>query len=466
MDRIFYMRMALILSLIGVISCSTIPQNAVSETKPKYTPSSTKPIEIISLKGSAFDIWNNLQKLSLAKLNMQLQQAHAASDTAWIKLGIISKQYGANTTELLASLMKWRTEYPEHLGNTLFPENEKLNAFMSPKPRKHVALLLPLQGQLASQGEAVRDGYLGAYYDTLINNTREQTISFFDTGQNKNLNTVYQEAINQGADIIIGPLSKEQVQELSLKGTYPVLTLALNYIDENITDPHLYQFGLSQKDEAEQLADKAIQAGHSRAIIIAAEDSWSQNIVKTITAQWETKGGKIIDHYFYSKKPNFSQDIAHLMGVNPIEDSKQMDDDNTKDILAKQRRQDFDALFLIALPQQGRIIVPLLKYYYADDIPIYSTSIIYSGVPSPQKDKDLNGVIFCDIPWLLTNPSASQYNRLYAVGRDAQLLSNELERLTLLPHFPLQAATGTLSLNAKQQIYRQVSWTKMHAGHP
>jgi outer membrane PBP1 activator LpoA protein len=265
---------------------------------------------------------------------------------------------------------------------------------------------------------------------------------------------------------VVGPLSKQQVEQLSIHGNYPVTTLALNYTDQSKPDPHFFQFGLSQQDEARQLAEKAFQAGKSNAIIIASKEAWSQYIVKTLSERWIAQGGKIVDTYQYSTRAHFTQDIAKLMGINPTEDRAQMNDDNTKNVLQKQRRQDFDTIFLIALPQQGREIVPLLKYYYADHIPIYSTSIIYSGSPSPQKDADLNGVIFCDIPWVLNKPSKSQHNRLYAVGRDAELLSSELERLAILPHFPLHAATGALSLNDKQQIYRQVPWTEMHAGHP
>ena len=75
-------------------------------------------------------------------------------------------------------------------------------------------------------------------------------------------------------------------------------------------------------------------------------------------------------------------------------------------------------------------------------------------------------MIFCDIPWVLSKSPKTRVNRLYAVGRDAQLLSNELPRLTQLPHFPLYAATGALSLSQNQQIVRRVPWTQMHDGHP
>lgn len=473
MEKIFYMRMALILSIIGITSCSTLPEQAISQPVPTHTLSANstklnideKSAETMPLEGDSVTIWNQLQQFPLSNLRMKLAKATTPTDSAWLKLAIISKQYSTNTTNLLNQLIQWREENPSHPGNILFPNNEKLNTLVTSKTKKHIALLLPLQGRLGPQGQAVRDGYLNAYYDSLDKENQEQIISFFDTSS-INLKTLYKQAIAQGADMIIGPLSKEQVQLLSQKTHHSITTLALNYTDQEPKDPRLFQFGLSQNDEVEQLTEKAFQSGKTNAIIIASKEPWSQKIANNLITHWESLGGKIIDSYYYSPRHHLSQDIANLMHINPTEDRAQMNDDNTKDVLQKQRRQDFDILFLIALPQQGREIVPLLKYYYADNIPIYSTSLIYSGSPSPQKDTDLNGVIFCDIPWVLNHPSKSQHNRLYAVGRDAELLSNELERLALLPHFPIHAATGTLSLNSKQQIYRKVAWTKMHAGHP
>lgn len=141
-----------------------------------------------------------------------------------------------------------------------------------------------------------------------------------------------------------------------------------------------------------------------------------------------------------------------------------MKTDNNKTTLELQRRQDFDVIFMLAEPKSARAIVPLLRFYYAENIPIYSTSVIYSGSPNPQKDTDLNGVIFADTPWTLK--MASNTNRMYAVGRDAYLISNGLLRLTQLPNFPLYATTGALTLNSNHQIYRRLPWTKIENGHP
>lgn len=440
-----------------------------SETLAENTQSpAAKTAESADLQGDAKTIWSQLQTTSSAKLRARLAKATHMEQAAWFKLALISKQSGADTKELIKQLTSWRQENPNHPGNALFPDNAKLTNLSKTPHTTHVALLLPLQGPLGAQGQAVRDGFLSSYYDKMAKPNQTQTISFYDTSKNPNITALYQQALADGADIIVGPLTKDQVQTLSQQNNYPVPTIELNYTDVSLGSlpNNLFQFGLSQKDEAEQLATKAWNTGHSRAIIIAPQDPWSQRITKPLIDQWQSQGGVIADSYYYSSRMNLAEDVAKLMHINTQEDREQMEDDNTKSVLEQQRRHDFDVIFLIALPQEGRVIVPLLKYYYADNIPIYSTSIIYSGAPSPHKDADLNGVIFCDLPWVFKKPSISTTNRLYAVGRDAQLISNELQRLEQLPNFPIYAATGALTMNDKQQIYRRVPWAQMHAGHP
>lgn len=436
MDKNIYLLLILALSIFGLSACATKKQ-PVTEEKPLVIAAEKPAIA----PAQTTQTWADLQHASLASLNAKLRESKDSETIAWLKLAIISKNPENNTKELINQLIVWRQEHPNHPGNSLFPDDNKLSQLLEESHPKHIALLLPLDGPLGAQGKAVRDGFLSAYYSSAKSQPKP-TISFFNTSGATHIGSLYQQAIAQGADMVIGPLTKEHVQQLSEKNHYPVTTLALNYTQIKNPSSQFYQFGLSQKDEAEQLANKAYQAGHSKAIIIAAQDPWIQNITKPVIEQWQSLGGQVIDTYYYSERSHLERDIAKI---------------------TKQHRDDFDTIFLLAKPQQARIIVPLLKNHYADTVPIYSTSVIYSGSYS-QNDATLNGVIFCDIPWIINKPTKSQLSRLYAVGRDAERLSLQLQRLSQLPHFPINADTGTLTLNAKQQIHRQVAWTQIHAG--
>ena len=143
------------------------------------------------------------------------------------------------------------------------------------------------------------------------------------------------------------------------------------------------------------------------------------------------------------------------------------------------RRQDIDFIYLISTPEQARQIRPLLDFYYAEDIPVIAGSQIYSGKASPKNDRDLNGIEFCDIPWLLEKPDTIQqamrkawpkadhrYFRLNAMGVDAYRLQSRLQLLTQIPDAGLFGATGNLSIGIDNQVHRELSWAVMKNGRP
>ncbi|HSW69730.1 MAG TPA: penicillin-binding protein activator [Gammaproteobacteria bacterium] len=417
-------------------------------------------------QGGTATVWNKLQHIPLTELQSASAQATQPDINGWLKLAIISKQYSTDTSRLASELMAWRSANPGHPANALFPDNGTLTRLQNSGAPAHIALLLPLQGELGTSGQAVRDGFLSAYYGSPVQ--RQQTVSFIDTTQNPNMSALYQKALSEGATSVIGPLTKENVQQLLGQSRFPVPTLALNYTDIwfGSLPANFYEFGLSPLDEAKQLAEKSWASGHKKALLIAPDDSWGQRVVKSLTANWQTLGGSVTDTFYFNSKTDLNLGIAELLHANPNNNKREQNIPEQQ-----QRRQDFDIIFLLAPPQTARQIVPLLKYYYAANVPIYATSVVYSGAPSAE-DSDLNGVTFADMPWTLqnANPSPIKSNakssRLYALGRDAYMLNNQFSRLSILPNFPIYGATGALTLTPQQQIYRRLAWVQMHNGRP
>ncbi len=416
------------------------------------------PNDPVFWQGGTATVWNKLQHVPLPQLQSAAAQSTDPTISGWLKLAMIGKQYSTNTNQLVTQLMAWRAANPSHPANTLFPDNATLTRLQNARVPQHIALLLPLQGTLSNSGQAVRNGFLSAYYGSPTQH--QQTVSFLDTTQNPNMSVLYQQALSQGADSVVGPLTKEEVQQLVGQGKFPAPTLALNYTNVGFGSlpTNFYEFGLSPLDEAKQLAEKSWQTGHKHALLIAPDDAWGQRVVKSLTANWQSLGGTVSDTFYFNSQTDLNKGIANLLRANPA---------------AQQRRQDFDIIFLLAPPQTARQIVPLLKYYYAANVPIYATSVVYSGKPSPE-DSDLNGVTFADMPWTLQNANAntsaiksdSNSGRLYALGRDAYLVSNQFYRLSVLPNFPIYGATGALTLTSQQQIYRRLAWVQMRNGRP
>lgn len=237
-------------------------------------------------------------------------------------------------------------------------------------------------------------------------------------------------------------------------------TLALNYSDANnqMLPTNFYEFGLLPEDEAAQIADRAHNAGLSRALVIAPQDNVGQRLATKFKARWQELGGSIQDSLYFTAQSDLNENIASLLHVNPK---------SKKELQQQQRRQDFDVIFIFTQPQQAHLIVPLLKFYYTSNTPIYATSSVYSGKPNPTKDVDLNGVTVCDIPWNMRVNGVNdqiQADRLYAVGQDAYLLSAAMQRLQNLPHFPIYGYTGALTMSASQQIHRRLPCTVIQNG--
>ena len=452
-----------------LIACSSVSSAPNSlETTSSVVQSKTEQQSAI-WQGNNVTIWNQLQRVSSSRLAVMQTTTSDPTQTGWIQLALMSKRYSTNTQQLARELLAFREQYPSHPGNQLIPNNTTLNNLLNSQPPKHIALLLPLQGTYGSSGQAVRDGFLSAYYNNLPK-IGKQGISFYDTAQTNDIYALYQQAIAEGADFIIGPLTKENVQQLIKSGSFSYPTLALNYTETGFggLPSNLYEFGLLPEDEATQLAERAKQAGLSHALVIAPESPWGNRLVAAFSTAWQHQGGTIQETWYYTPRTDYNQGIAQLLKINLTNDQQLSREGNDRSTLEQQRRQDFDVIFLFAQPKQGRIIVPLLRYYYVTNTPIYATSAIYAGTPNPTKDVDLNGVTVCDIPKNLQiargDTSNPQADRLYAVGQDAYLLSQTLTGMTTLPNFPVYGKTGALTLASSDQIHRRLPCATIQNG--
>lgn len=141
------------------------------------------------------------------------------------------------------------------------------------------------------------------------------------------------------------------------------------------------------------------------------------------------------------------------------------------------RRQDIDFIYLVATPAPARQIVPSLAYLYAGDIPVYASQEVYSGVPRPVDDRDLNGVVFGESPWVLRLETGNtdrlrelfpldngQALRLQAFGMDAFRLYPRLNLLDANPDLLLPGASGRLRMDENRNIVRQLVWATIRDG--
>lgn len=327
----------------------------------------------------------------------------------------------------------------------------------------HIAVILPERGAFASPASSVRAGILNAKQQDHAGNKVD--IRFYDS-ESQPVASTYDQAIKAGADFVIGPLTKDNVAQLLRNTSITVPTLALNYTDAR-RPAKFYEIGLMPEDEIEQMLTEARKKGLSRALLIAPQSSFGTRLTKPLVSHWQAKGGQLVDTLYFTPQTNFSEAIPRLLHVDVANDKALMkNSDRNKSLLENQRRHDFDVIFLVTKPKEARTILPLLRYFYVNDTPIYAPSSVYAE-PDPISDVDLNGVYVCDIPGsMLSDHAPTQPNhRLYALGQDAYLISQSLSQLQQSSSLSLPGETGELSLSNNNQIRREVSCGVMRNGY-
>ncbi|MGD8308917.1 MAG: penicillin-binding protein activator, partial [Chromatiales bacterium] len=371
--------------------------------------------------------------------------------TGWLDLALLIRENAGNPDELRIGLGDWRQRHPTHPADSALID-AYLDRFLGRYRRPdQVAVLLPRRGPFAEAANALRDGVLAAYYAQPAD--RRPLLRFYDTTNPADTWPQFQRAVDEGAQMILGPLQKEAVAQLARAGELPVPVLALNRVELDSQPPGtLFQFGLVPEEEARLVAERAWLDGHLGAVVLWPEGAWGQRLLEAFRDRFEGLGGTVLEEQVYQPTENdFSDPIRALLNLDASEaryrELQRLFGQRLE--FVPRRRRDADFVFLAANEVNARKIRPQLQFHHAADLPVYATSHIYSGRPAPRSDVDLEGVSFPDMPWLLSDGSAGglslnamaavlpesreRYQRFYPMGIDAYMLIPHLARLQFSP---------------------------------
>lgn len=391
----------------------------------------------------------------------------------WMALAKILKQRNQPNSDINRQIQQWRLAFPGHPANAEF-----LQAYLSAPPPSdstvtaplsgtdnpngaHIAVLLPINGPYASAGKAIKEG-LQAAYRLAASAQQQLPLKYYDTAEDDVI-SVYNQALAAGAQQVIGPLVKEQIQSLAQNANISLPVLALNHV-ENASQSQLYQFGLSPIDEAEALAIKARQDGLQSALILVPNTTQGQRIGNYLTSSWQNHGGTVAGIQSYDpKQHNVGEVFNQLIKSSSYPSAEKLS----------------RALLLGANDATARELAPQLKYHQSTDLAVYAMPTIYAGHPRPAEDAELGSFSFCDIPWLFSDyysgplsQSALQkswqglpeaVSRLVALGIDAYNILGQLQQLSTSP---VNGATGKLSINSENRITRKLVCAQYKGGIP
>lgn len=416
-----------------------------------------------------------LNLMPLDVLEQKVAQQKNELYAGWIELTIIERTELKGTPEFKRQLSEWEGRYLFHPAHALITSEYFLSIQLSVANIRNIAVFLPESGVYTEHAKAIKEGFMAAYYQQ--EEVLRPSIRFYDTSKSA-IDLLYQQAVTEGAQLIIGPLNKETLKKLVKAEVLKVPILGLNYAEE-LSDANLYQFALSPIDEVNQAVAQAQSEGYQNALILAPDNLMGERIAGYFQTVWEATEGQVLAvQKFTLGITDFSEPVKAMLNVQESEFRYR----KLRQVAGaveynSRRRQDIDVIFMVANHQQSRLINPQFYHHRAGGVPVYGLSRVYGGQQDLRNNIDLNGVRFCTIPWLfkgvyqgdLTMQALSEtwqqfpdrFLSLIAFGMDAY---NVVPYLNELKTMQYQGATGELSLNGANRIERKLVCANFEQG--
>lgn len=426
-------------------------------------------------------IWEGLQRSASSNASFEVPTGASTTVAGWLELGNAALIAARNPFTAGDEIESWRRKYPQHPANSLLNEEVLPTLGVGLEYPPHIALILPLSGRQQAAGVAVRDGFLAAILQQDAN--ERPLVKIYDSAERGAL-TAYRQAITEGAQFVVGPLTKDEVSAIASSGETSVVTLALNQLaDETVPPPMLFQFALDPEEEARQVAQRVVTDGRMRGVVLLPNNEWGQRLFRAFDSELKTLGGTIAALRFYDPSArDYSQPIRSVL----LLDESRARANALSAALGQRfefeprRRGDVQFVFMGAQPVQGRSLRPALRFHLAEDLPVYATSDIFE--PNVAANADLEGVIFPDMPWVISPDSVSTQlrdalsthwpvrargrGRLYAFGFDAYRLIPLLKAGRFGREHAIPGMTGQLSIDANGKVHRDLDWAQVTNGKP
>ena len=310
----------------------------------------------------------------------------------------------------------------------------------------HIALLLPLDSpSFARHAEAVKNGFLAA---AKVQRSAPLPLRIYAIGDDeRSAVDNYRRALDNGARLVVGPLTRNGVSAIADSALVVVPTLALNVPDRVVAGQRdLYVLSLHAEAEARQVAQLAWQDGKQNAITLHAGSPLLKRIHQAFVEEFTRLGGKIVAEYAFSPEQAELARIRQAAGMGVA-----------------------DMVFLALDYRRARV-----ARAYLGALALYATSHVYPGNTGPLGGFDLANIRFLDMPWLLQpdHPAVMVYprqdyrdpdlDRLYALGIDAFRVTQEM--LSGKPVTTLDGVIGRLRLGADHHFARTLTAAQFSDG--
>jgi hypothetical protein len=403
-----------------------------------------------------------------------------AGDRGWIELA--QTLAAANNGDAAATrrLADWRVRHPNHPGAELLPQRDGTVAAprgavaLPGQGPATVALILPLSGRQQSAGTAVRDGFLAAI---LARREAAPKVLVYDTAA-LGPAQAYQKALADGAGIVVGPLTREDVAALVADRPMPVATLALNNY-AGAAPAFMYQFTLDPEQEARAAARRIAADGHTRGVALFPRSPWGERVYAAFTSELQATGVALMSAAYYEAgSRDFSGPLRAALGRYSGAGDRSDHHPAPRRDPAAEARDGPQFAFVAASAANARALVPQLRFQMIYALPVYATSDAWD--PSVRSAPDMDGLEYPEFPWVLHGGEGApllwdvlQHEwtgdargrmRLYAFGHDAAAVAESIASGRAASS--IDGLTGRLAIGGDGRVQRALDWAQIVNGRP
>ncbi len=314
-------------------------------------------------------------------------------------------------------------------------------------------------------------------------------LKIYDTSAQP-LDQVLAQVQKDGASIVVGPLLKNNVEEL-MKSNTTLNVLALNQPEQVQNRANICYFALSPEDEARDAARHIHEQGKQAPLLLLPRSALGDRVASAFADEWQKLGGGIVLQQKFGSANELRAGVNGGAGIalngSPVTASLPQQQSVTIGGLTIPAPPSdaqisgggkVDAAYIVATPEEIAFIKPMIAMRNGSQsgATLYASSRSAQGTAGPDFRLEMDGLQYSEIPMLAgSNPQLMQqalgavrndYSlaRLYAMGADAWALANHFSQMRQVPGFELNGNTGDLSATQDCVINRKLSWLKYQQG--
>jgi uncharacterized protein len=478
---------------LETFSTPSLKQSVINQTWQFFNSLSDNDLQNIVVYANELSLQGWIQLVYIYRQSLMVEPMNQINSEGETETVIPDLSEQERHRRISKAISDWQIQYPTHpavmyVKNAIFGIKQNIAANDEGSHASNVALLLPLTGTSKVFGEAIRAGYMDAA--NFYPDENRQNIQVFDTTADS-LPSILSQAKQQGAQLIVGPLLKNDVVNLTRSNpSLPVL--ALNKVhDQHLTlspsNNTICYFALSPEEEAIDAAKHIMGQNKHVPLIITTDNAVGRRAAKAFATSWYAAAAGPVYVQYFSSAAQLKQQMNTGIGLKVEGQLLKTNLINTSsDTLMP--TSDIDSIYVFATQEELDFIKPMLEMNKTGNKvktkmetnvavpPLYSSSRSHSANTTTDYRLEMEGMQFSDIPLLMNNntiysqlPSNIQQDyslvRLYAMGMDAWRLANHFDKLRSQQNPVLEdGLTGKIFVDSDCEIQRQLIWSKYHKG--